>query len=133
MAITIHFLTVVIRIDSIEKKYPGGLNAFMKCYTSWRDSNLIGIGFMSNGEAEEFIDKLTNIGFNYIVNDEYVDIAIVDMIRGLFLPCKWLETSIINLNNKSVKVSTCWLKESTDKDIGVRLSKDYEPSPWFHA
>lgn len=134
MAITIHFLTVVIRIETIKKKYPGGINAFMKSYTSWRDSNLIGIGFMSNGGAEEFIYKLTNIGFSYVVNDEFDEIAYIDQFKGLLLPCKWLEASIVDFFHKGeVTTSTCWLKGSMDKDVGVRLSKDYDPSQWFEA
>lgn len=128
MAITINFLTVVIRIETIEKKYPGGMDAFMKECLIWRDSNLTGIIFMSAGEAEGFIDKLINLGFSYVVNGEFDEIAIVDQFIGLYLPCSWLETSIIDISNRELKTSTCWLKGCRDEEIGIRLSRDYDSS-----
>ncbi|OPY84695.1 MAG: hypothetical protein A4E71_02560 [Smithella sp. PtaU1.Bin162] len=129
MAITIHFLTVVIRIDSIEKKYPGGINAFMKRFTSWRDYHLVGVGFMSLWEAEDFIYKLIKMGFSNIFNGESGEIAIVEQLSGS--PCKWLETNIEEVFLKKVaKVTTCWLKGCDDKDLGISLGKNYDPSLW---
>ena len=39
MAIIVKFMTVVIRIETIEKKYRGGMDMFMKDYSPYRDSN----------------------------------------------------------------------------------------------
>ncbi|PKN20014.1 MAG: hypothetical protein CVU71_06540 [Deltaproteobacteria bacterium HGW-Deltaproteobacteria-6] len=131
MALMIRFYTVVIRIDTIEKYYPGGVDAFVKYYTVLHDKELVGAIFMNMYDVDSFIDDLIDFGFTYVVNNEFVDIAVVDMLRGLTLPCKWLETSIYcpQKNNK-IKVSTCWLKGSKDKEIGIRLSKNGDPSLW---
>jgi hypothetical protein len=110
MAITVKFVTVVIRIETIEKKYRGGMDSFMKDYSPRRNLNLVGVIFMGTGEADEFIEKLRNLGFSYTVNDEYDEIAVVDEYHGLFSPCSWLETSITTFPSREVKDSTCWLK-----------------------
>jgi hypothetical protein len=130
MAIIVKFSTVVIRIKTIEAKYPGGMDAFMKDYSIRRDFNIVGLLFMSTGDQEEVIDKLESVGFSYIVNDEFVDIAAVDEYGGLFLPCSWLETSITTFPKREIKVSTCWLKGSADRDIGIRLGREYDPALW---
>ena len=105
MTILVKFLTVVVRIESIEMKYPGGIDGYMKDHLIQRDRNLTGKVFMSTGESWEFIEKLVNLGFGY---DE---IALVDQSIGLFSPCTWLETSITGYFDSEGKESTCWFKE----------------------
>ena len=112
MAIKVTFLTVVTRIETVERRYPGGIAAFMKdnlVEKPYRDRDIAGVIFMSTGEAEEFIAKLLNLGFSY---DE---LALVDESIGSFYPCAWLETRIIPLflSKPGGRESTCWLKKST--------------------
>ena len=83
---------------------------------------------MGSGDVEEFIEKLINLGFSYITNDKHNEIAVVDQYAGLFSPCSWLETSITTFPRPEIKVSTCWLKGSADREVGIRLSKDYDPA-----
>lgn len=114
MSILIKFYTVVTRIETIEKKYPGGLHAYIKdnrVGKSYRDEHIVGVLFMSLNDVEAFIDKLINLGFTYIVNKSYDEIALVDMFVGPLWPCAWLEASVRAPINK-VKEPTCWLKEN---------------------
>ena len=109
MAIKVTFLTVVTRIETVERRYPGGMDAYVKdnlVTDTYRDRNIVGVLFMSSGEAEEFIAKLLNLGFSY---DE---IALIDQFVGLLSSCNWLGTSIISYFSRkpAVKESTCWLK-----------------------
>ncbi len=109
MTITVTFLTVVTRIETIKRKYPGGLDAYVEdnlVGNSYRDRHIAGVIFMSGGEAGEFIEKLVSLGFNY---DE---IALVDQLSGKIFPCPWLGTSISWYFNRKVKESTCWLKRN---------------------
>jgi len=109
MAIKVTFLTVVTRNETVERRYPGGMDAYVKdnrIEKPYRDRNIVGVLFMSTGEAEEFIAKLLNLGFSY---DE---IALVDQFAGLLSHCIWLGTSIISYFSRKpgVKESSCWLK-----------------------
>jgi hypothetical protein len=112
MAIKVTFLTVVTRIETVERRYPGGMEAYTKdnrIEKPYRDRNITGVLFMSTGEAEEFIEKLVKLGFSY---DE---IALVDQFFGSFDPCDWLETDISSYLDTSRKDSTCWLKKTDEK------------------
>jgi len=112
MAIKVTFLTVVTRIETVERRYPGGIAAYVKdnlVEPPYRDRTITGVIFMSTGEAEEFIEKLVKLGFSY---DE---LALVDQSIGSFYPCAWLETRIIPLflSKPGGRGSTCWLKRKT--------------------
>ena len=112
MAIKVTFLTVVTRNETVERRYPGGMVAYVKdnlIEKPYQDRNITGVIFMSTGEAEEFIEKLVKIGFTY---DE---IALVDQSIGPFYLCPWLGTRIIPFyfSKPGVKESKCWLKRKT--------------------
>lgn len=120
MAILVGFVTVVTRIETVKKKYPGGVDAYVNdnlVGESHRDQNLIGVVFMSTAEAQEFIEKLVNLGFNHVINNKCKEIAVIDQFIGLFSPCDWIETRIRSLLDRELKESICWLKESAEEDV----------------
>lgn len=120
MAISVKFLTVVTRIGTIKRKYPGGLDAYVKdnlVGNSFRDHHIAGVIFMSTGEAEEFIEKLVSLGFNY---DE---LALLDQLSGKIFPCPWLGTRINWYFNRKVKDSTCWLKRNSRNKAKIKIRK----------
>ena len=113
MAIKVTFLTVVTRIGTIRRKYPGGLDACVKdnlIGDSYRDRHIVGVIFMSGREAGEFIEKLVKFGFSY---DE---IALIDMFVGPLFFCPWLGTSINWYFNRKGTDSTCWLKRDKKRN-----------------
>lgn len=123
MAIKVTFLTVVTRIETVDRRYPGGMDAYVKdnrIEKPYQDRNITGVIFMSSGEAEEFIAKLLNLGFSY---DE---VALIDQFAGLLSTCNWLGTSIISYFSRKpgVKESTCWLKKNRRKEIKANTRKD---------
>ncbi|NLD81987.1 MAG: hypothetical protein GX642_12595 [Smithella sp.] len=110
MAIKVTFLTVVTRNETVERRYPGGMVAYVKdnlIEKPYQDRNITGVIFMSTGEAEEFIEKLVKIGFTY---DE---IALVDQSIGPFYLCPWLGTRIVPFyfSKPGGTESKCWLKK----------------------
>ena len=112
MAIKVTFLTVVTRNETVERRYPGGMSAYVKdnlIEKPYRDRNIAGVIFMSTGEAEEFIEKLVKLGFNY---DE---VALVDQSIGSFYLCSWLGTHIIPFyfSKPGGRESKCWLKRKS--------------------
>ncbi len=123
MAIKVTFLTVVTRNETVERRYPGGMDAYVKVNRiekPYRDRNITGVIFMSTGEAEEFIEKLVKLGFSY---DE---LALVDQSIGSFYVCSWLETSIVPffLSKPGGRESKCWLKKNRRKEIKSNTRKD---------
>lgn len=117
MTIAVKFLTVVTRIGTIKKKYPGGLDAYVKdnlIGDSFRDRHIAGVLFMSSGEAGEFMEKLVSLGFNY------EELALVDQFAGKIFPCPWLGTSISSYCNSKVKDLTCWLKRNNRNKLEGR-------------
>lgn len=121
MTIVIKFLTVVTRVETIKRKYPGGIDAYMEenlVTDAYRDRNIAGVIFMSTGEAEEFIDKLVNLGFSYIKNNNESDeIALIDMFVGPLLPCPWIETKNCSYFNGKINGARCWLKKGNRKPL----------------
>ncbi len=114
MAIKVTFLTVVTRNETVERRYPGGMDAYVKdnlVTDTYRDRNIVGVLFMSSGEAEEFIAKLLDLGFSY---DE---ITLIDQFVGLLSRCNWIGTSIISYFSRKprVKESKCWLRKTDGK------------------
>ena len=112
MAIKVTFLTVVTHNEIVERRYPGGMAAYVKdnlIEKPYRDRNITGVIFMSTGEAEEFIDKLVKLGFHY---DE---LALVDQSIGSFYICPWLGTRIIPVyfSKPGGSESKCCLKRKT--------------------
>lgn len=118
MTIVIKFLTVVTRIGTIERRYPGGLDTYVKdnlVGSSFRDRHIAGVIFMSTGEAEEFIDKLVSLGFN---DDE---LALMDQFAGKIFHCPWLGTSISFYFSRKIKESTCWLKRNSRNKSKIKI------------
>lgn len=112
MAVLVKFLTVVTRIGTIKRKYPGGLDAYIQenlVADDYRDRYIVGVLFMSSEEAGEFMEKLVSFGFKY---DE---IALVDQFAGKMFPCPWLDTSISGYFSLKAKDSTCWLKRNKQR------------------
>jgi len=82
MAVLIEAFSVVVRIETIEKKYPGGLDAYQHIcpgqdfcnddsITSW-------VGFRMLAHAWELVDMLENIGFRYTADGDFNELAIVE-------------------------------------------------------
>jgi len=97
MAVLIEALSVVVRVKTIEEKYPGGMiyyerdrpNATYCC-----DGLLTLVGFMTPDHVGGFIETLESHGFMvfdpYAEEEEFLDLAVVDQFTGPTRPCKWL-------------------------------------------
>jgi hypothetical protein len=94
MAVLVECISIIIRKDAIESKYPGGLAAFEKNIPSGSfcsDKDIYRIGFMSPNDAEGFAIQLERHGLIFMKGDKAIDFAVVDQFRGLLTPCEWLQ------------------------------------------
>jgi hypothetical protein len=93
MAVLAEAISVIVRIDSLNMKYPGGSTAYARACpnsTYCQDSSLTRVGFMTPGDVGRFIAGLLPHGLEFVSNGEYQEIAVVDQHRGLMAPCRWL-------------------------------------------
>lgn len=98
MSVVCDSTSVIVRCDVVEAKYPHGIGGFESDApngTYCSDGSIARIGFMTPGNADAFIERLTELGFTFLDGGEFVDIAVVDEHAGLERPCWWLQTAQI--------------------------------------
>lgn len=93
MPVLVEAINVILRNETIAEKYPGGMGNF------WIDSPnsslcaddcVTRIGFIGWEMLRGFIDRLVEVGFVFVGDGEFIEIAIVDQADGLLRPCRWL-------------------------------------------
>lgn len=122
MAVLVEAISVVIRRDSIDRRFRGGWDAFIAfvpnatlCY----DGELARVGFMAPQDVEHFIDHLVRHGLTFLQGDKAIDIAVVDQQRGPTTPCEWIEFTQLPFGDG--RVSTCWLFEGRRFGAGIHM------------
>jgi len=94
MPVLIEAISVIVRRDAVESKFPGGWEAFMgwvQNSTLCADSVIARVGFMAPQDVKHFITELESNGLTYLQRGSAVDMVVVDQQRGLAAPCDWLE------------------------------------------
>lgn len=94
MSILIEAITVVVRVEAIERGLKGGLKAFEAASpnpTFRCDGYLAAVGFMTPTDVEVFVRSLEREGLRHIRNGAGLDMAVVDQIHGPSAPCAWLD------------------------------------------
>ena len=93
MAIPIEFINLIIRKSTLETKYSGGLERFIKDIPnqSFReDEELVRFGCMNNSDLESFIDLTIERGLEYKEKDTD-DFVVINTYSGLSWEVSWLE------------------------------------------
>lgn len=94
MAVLAEAISVIVKVEAIQKIFPGGWDAFAKSVgnsTLCADNELARVGFMSPNDAREFIDKLEAQGLKHLNDGQSIDLTVTDQQRGLTGNCDWLE------------------------------------------
>ncbi|MEI8172711.1 MAG: tetratricopeptide repeat protein [Deltaproteobacteria bacterium] len=131
MAVLVEALSVVCRIETITEKYPGGVDQYIQdCPngTLCKDDKIVRVGFMSPDDVNAFIENLERLGFRYVTDGEFDEIAVVDQFKGINLPCAWLEFGNLVLFEGNVRVSICTSKGKDLGDVVFPCGWDYETS-----
>ena len=126
MAVLIEAVSVIIRVDVLLKKFPGGWDAFQHFIpnkTLCADTEIARVGFMSPQDVESFIKNLQNIGLEFLRSGEAIEIAVADQILGLTSKCSWLELYYGTLYDNGPLVTACSL-------VGSRIMGLVTPSGW---
>lgn len=139
MAVLVEAISVVVRMDAINRKVDGGRRHFDQLIpnaTVCSDGELIRFGFMSPQPAKDFIGVLEAAGLTFRQNGQAVDIALVDQLKGKMLPCEWLEFGKLNWGGTGKTVSACWLFDGPRIAAGVHLRGGHmslaTPAGWHY-
>ena len=96
MAVLIEGISVVVPVDVLEEKYPGGLDAYANdCpnQTFCCDGELTRVGFMTPVDVGAFINALEQKGLEPFGDNCWNDVAVVDQqSTRTTAPCAWLSS-----------------------------------------
>jgi hypothetical protein len=101
MPIPIEFINLIIRKSTLESKYQGGIEQFIKDVPnqSFReDEELVRFGCMNGNDLEKFIDLTLERGLEY-KERLTEDFVIINTYSGLSWEVNWLEHDYVE----------CWL------------------------
>ena len=93
MPVLVEAINVIVRNETIEEKYPGGMGSYWvdsPNESTCSDDYVTRVGFLELGTFREFTDRLMELGFRFVENDEMIDIAVFDQEEGMLRPCRWL-------------------------------------------
>jgi len=129
MSILVEAYTIILRISTIEEKFPGGMNGFVKAANATLrfDEEIAGMEFMAPEDVMFFIRMLQRHGLKYFEDEKFVDIALVCQIRGLLAHCDWLQFGHWTFEN-NIKVPACRLVGSKSKEFVAYRGWQYERS-----
>ena len=106
MAVLVEAISVVIRVDSLLKIFPGGREEFKRIVpnqTLCADNEIVRVGFMVPDDVESFVKTMEKNGLTFIRDNESVDIAVVDQMRGPTMECNWLEFLHVDLLEDGIR------------------------------
>ena len=94
MSVLAEALSVVVRVDTLHVRYPGGLagyardcpNASFCC-----DGHLARIGFLSPHDVDFLLNVLEAHGVVHLAGSVAIDAVVVDQHEGPLSPCLWIE------------------------------------------
>jgi hypothetical protein len=126
MAVLIEATSVLVRLEAVREKFPGGWAGFQNRVpnkTLCSDDELARIGFMSPGDTKMYVEDLERCGLVYLSDGEASDIVVADQLRGPLRPCPWIEFGRVSIEGGTV--AACRLK-------GSRSMKLFTPDGWSY-
>ncbi len=124
MAVLIEGISVVVRRDAIDERFPGGWDKFVSKVpnsTLCTDEELVRVGFMSPQDVQEFVVMLELHRLTFQQDGKAIHLAVVDQQRGPTIPADWLEFAKISFGDNGKKVAAAWLFEGPRIAAGVHL------------
>jgi hypothetical protein len=130
MAALVEANSVIIRVQAIHDRYPGGWSAFIQevpNQTLCSDNELARIGFMTPEDCNIYVDGLEHHGIISIKNEKSVDIVVADQVRGFTVVCDWAEFGRVEIHPGQT-VSAAQLKDTINRQVFCPINWKYEGS-----
>ncbi len=93
MAIIVEAISIIIKDSALQREFRNGYTEVidtMPNATYVYDRFLHKVSFMSPLDVEAYVSLLQKRGLKFIKEGEFVDIAVVDMLKGPTAKCSWL-------------------------------------------
>ncbi len=123
MGVLVEANSVIVKRESIGKKYPGGWPQFVTDapnQTLCFDEHLARVGFMNDKDAEGYIRELEQRGLTYLQNDRAVDIVMAFQLGGLSARCEWADFGHGYLDPEDTqKISVCCASHEEIESVEV--------------
>lgn len=126
MAVLMEGISVVVRRDAIESRYPGGWSAFSQSppnNTFCADDSLARIGFMNPDDVRAYLTMLERSGLKFQDEGRAIDCAVVDQVRGPTTSVEWLSLGKVDIEGREITIA--WLGE--EYDGGVAFPAGWRP------
>jgi hypothetical protein len=99
MSVPIEFISVIVPVRTIEKRFDGGMTRFRKVLGEGQtDGKLVRLGGMSPMAVSWIVNDLERGGLKGIHiregKETWLDFCVVDHCSGLTLPCAWIEVDL---------------------------------------
>ena len=109
MAVLVEAISVIIRLDAVEDRYPGGMDAFeaeIPNQSACSDGELVRVGFMVPEDVEGYIRLLSEKGLRYLIDGVAQDLVVVDQQSGPAVHCDWIEAGRVSLDPEGGQMIT---------------------------
>jgi hypothetical protein len=96
MAVLCEAISVVVPVSVLEGALPGGVAAYAGAVpnaTFVSDGTVTRVGFLEPALMQDWVARLVSAGLRPVEDGRCVDVAVVDQVRGLPVPCDWLDTT----------------------------------------
>jgi hypothetical protein len=132
MAVLIEAISVVLRCESIVKRFFGGVEHFMSSLpnkTLCADGELACVNFMVPVDVKSYVEYLVGQGLVFKESEMAVDLVVVDQKRGMTSDCDWAIFGEADWkNNPAYPISVCQYLPSSIKHVVVPEGWDYASS-----
>lgn len=128
MAVLIEAISVIVRGETIEARYPGGWQAYVKDapnMTLCNDEHLARVGFMAPYDVDRFVSRLKRLGFEFVRDGMAIDVCVVDQLQGPTVRCEWLEYLHMDISGDGETVCVAVCRVTGDQRNGV-----FTPESW---
>jgi hypothetical protein len=124
MAVLVEAISVIVRLDAISDRYPGGWPAFrdnVPNRTLACDNEIARIGFMVPDDVRTFMQRLEVLGLSFLKSGRAVDVAVADQQSGISTACEWLQFGHVALNGN--RIAACQM-------VGTESQQVFTPDGW---
>lgn len=132
MAVLIEAISVVIRCESIARRFSGGVENFIASVpngTLCSDGELACVNFMVPDDVKKYVEYLVGHGLIFKEFGTAVDLVVVDQKRGMAFDCEWAIFGEADWNNNpECPISVCQYSPSNIKHVVVPGGWDYVSS-----
>ncbi len=130
MAVLVEATSVIIRVQAIHDRYPGGWQSFVQelmNQTFCSDNELARIGFMNPDDCKTSVGSLDRHGIIFLKDGRSQDLVVADQLRGFTVACDWADFGRVGIRPGQT-VSAVQLRDTANRQVFCPDDWKYEGS-----